>query len=149
MSKTMKIIMLSSFLGAFLLGINAFAERSVKWQGFPEGAATERTWPPYDVLAVFEGQIKSLDLEKMEIKLEGIKKLGDKPLMLSKDTRCYKGGRLTNIASVKGGTKFQGEDVISFDHLKAGDYIKCNYSIKDGKFLTVRIVLITPYRRME
>ncbi len=138
MSKTIKIIMLSSFFGAFLLGINAFAE----------GTATEFIWH-HKVLAVLEGQIKDLDLEKMEIKLEGIKKLGDKPLMLSKDTRCYKGGRLTNIASVKGGTKFQGDDVISFDHLKAGDYIKCNYSIKDGKFLAVRIVLITPYRRME
>jgi hypothetical protein len=75
--------------------------------------------------------------------------LGEKPLFLGKDTLCYKGDAKTNIVSIRGGTEFQKEDELSFEHFKAGDCIKCNYSIRDGKFWAVRIVLITPYRMVK
>ncbi|MGR3304417.1 MAG: hypothetical protein ACUZ8I_18230 [Candidatus Scalindua sp.] len=149
MLRVMTSTMLAFFLGAFLLGINVCAERSVEWPGFPEGAVTESTWPAFNVLAIIEGQIKDLDLEKMIITLEGSEKLGNKPLVLTEETACYIGDKLTNIASVRGGTKFQKDKVISFEHLKAGDYIKCNYSIKDGMPTAVRIILISQIPKME
>ncbi|MGR3175875.1 MAG: hypothetical protein ACUZ8N_14960 [Candidatus Scalindua sp.] len=149
MLRVMTSTMLAFFLGAFLFGTNVFAERSVEWPGFPEGAVTEQTWPPFNVLAIIEGQIKDLDLEKMSITLEGSEKLENKPLLLTKETTCYIGDKFTNIASVRGGTKFQKDKVISFEHLKAGDYIKCNYSIKDGMLTAVRIILISQIPKMD
>jgi Cu/Ag efflux protein CusF len=140
MYRKTKLLTLAFFLGAFLFGLNAFAGKSVDWPGFAEGAAS---------LAVIDGKIKSLDLEKMSITLEESEMLGNEPLFLGKDTICYMGDAKINIVSIRGGTKFQKEDELSFDHLKAGDYVKCNYSIRDGKFWAVRIVLITPYLKVE
>ncbi len=85
----------------------------------------------------------------MEIYFEECELLGDAPLMLKKNTLCYVGDEKTDIVSIRGGTKFHKQDELSFDHFKAGDYIKCNYSKRDGEFWAVRIVLITPFRRME
>jgi len=149
MLRVMITTMLAFFLGAFMLGTDVYAERSAEWRGFPEGVVKESTWPAFDVLAIIEGQITNLDLEKMNIAIEGSEKLGDKPLLLTKETACYMGDKLTNIASVSGGTKFQEHEVLSFEDLKAGDYIKCNYSIKDGMPIAVRIVLISQIPRME
>ncbi|MFQ5714890.1 MAG: hypothetical protein ACE5GU_12740 [Candidatus Scalinduaceae bacterium] len=140
MYRTTKLLTLAFFLGALLFGSNAFAGKSVDWPGFAAGANS---------LAVIEGKIKSLDLEKMNITLEESEMLGNEPLFLGKDTTCYMGDAKTDIISIRGGTEFQKEDELSFDYLKAGDYVKCNYSIRDGKFWAVRIVLITPYLKVE
>ncbi len=131
-----KLIIVAFVLGLFLFGLNAYAGKSVDWPGFAEGATS---------LAVIEGKIKSIDLEKMEIKLEGCDLLGDKPLMLSKDTVCYIGAEDDNIRSIRGGTFFTDEDKISFNQLKVDHNIKFNYSIKDEKFWAVRIIRIFPH----
>ncbi len=136
MYRKTKLIIVAFFLGLFLFGSNAYAGKSVDWPGFAEGATS---------LAVIEGKIKSIDLEKMEIKLEGCDLLGDKPLMLSKDTVCYLGAKEDNISSIRGGTLFTDEEKISFNQLKVGHTIKCNYSMKDGKFWAVRIVRCFPH----
>ncbi|MFQ5962915.1 MAG: hypothetical protein ACE5KZ_01360 [Candidatus Scalinduaceae bacterium] len=136
MYRNAKLIIVASFLGLFLFGFNAYAGKSVDWPGFAHGATS---------LAVIEGKIKSIDLEKMEIKLEGCDLLGDKPLMLSKDTVCYIGAEADNIKSIRGGTLFEDEDKISFNQLKVGHNIKCNYSMKDEKFWAVRIIRIFPH----
>jgi hypothetical protein len=140
MCRTTKLVTLAFLLGALLFGFNAYAGKSVDWPGFAEGSAS---------LAVIEGRIKSLDLEKMNITLEECEVLGNEPLLLGKDTTCYLGDASTDIISIRGGAKFQEEDVVSLDHLKAGDYIKCNYSIRDGEFWAVRIVLTAPYLEVE
>ncbi len=140
MLRMTKLVMLAFFLGAFLLGFNAYAGKSVDWPGFAEKAAS---------LAVVEGKIKSVDLEKMEICFEECELLGDAPLMLTKDTFCYMGDAKTDIVSIRGGTKFHKDDKLSFDYLKAGYYIKCNYSIRDGSFWAVRIVHVAPYLKVE
>lgn len=131
--------MLAFFLGAFIFGLNAFAGKSVDWPGYAGGSH----------LAVIEGKIESIDLEKGEICFEECELLGDAPLMLTKNTTCYMGDEKTNIVSIKGGTKFQDKDILSFSQLKAGDYIKCNYSRKDGKFWAVRVVHVTPYLSVD
>jgi hypothetical protein len=136
MYRQMKLIIVAFFLGAFLSGINVYAGKSVDWPGFAEGSSC---------LVVLEGKIKSIDLEKMEIKLEGCDLLGDKPLMLSKDTVCYLGAEDDNIGLIRGGTLFTDADKISFNQLKVGHTIKFNYSKKDGKFWAVRIVRIFPH----
>jgi hypothetical protein len=140
MYRQMKLIIVAFFLGAFLFGFNAYAGKSVDWPGFAEKAAS---------LAVIEGKIKNIDLEKMEVYLEKCELLGDAPLMLTEDTSYYIGDEKTDIVSIRGGTDFQAEDELSFDHFKAGDYIKCNYSIKDGSFWAVRIVHLAPYLKVE
>ncbi len=135
-------VMIAFFFGAFLFGTNAYAWKSIDWSISPTGkVSTNRE--------IIEGQIKSFDLEKMEVTFEKNKLLGDEPLRLTKDTECYKGDEKTDIVSVRGGTRFQKADKLNFEHLKAGDFVKCNYTIKDGKFWARRIVLITPYLRME
>ena len=141
MYKTTKLLMLAFFFGAFFIGINAYAWKMLDFPISPTGSYTNR-----DVL---EGQIKTLDLETMEITFEKCELIGKEPLRLTKDSVCYKGDEKTDIVSVKGGTIFQKDDKISFDNLKAGDYIKCNYEIKDGKFWARRIVLTASYRKME
>ncbi|MBO1223183.1 MAG: hypothetical protein JYX80_02025 [Candidatus Scalindua sediminis] len=140
MLRMTKLVMLAFFLGAFLFGFNAYAGKSVDWPGFAEKAAS---------LAVIEAKIKNIDLEKMEVYLEKCELLGDAPLMLTEDTLCYMGDERTDIVSIRGGTKFHKDDELSFDHFKAGDYIKCNYSIRDGIFWAVRIVHVAPYLKVE
>jgi hypothetical protein len=136
MYRQMKLIITSFLIGLFLFGSNAYAGKSADWPGFAEGSTC---------LVVIKGKIKSIDLEKMEIKLEGCDLLGDKSLMLSKDTVCYLGAEDDNIGSIRGGTLFRDEDKISFNQLKVGHTIKCNYSKKDGKFWAVRIVRCFPH----
>lgn len=140
MYRIKRSVMLAFFLGAFLFGANAYGGKSIDWPGFAEGAAS---------LAVIEGKIKSIDLEKMNITLEECELLGNEPLMFNKATACYIGSEKTNIVSIRGGTKFDKTDELTFDHLKAGDYVKCNYSIRDGKFWAVRVILMTKYLRVE
>ena len=121
---------LAFFLGAFIFGLNAFAGKGIDWSLYAE-------------LAVIEGKIDSISLEKMYLTLEDCKELRSGPLMLNEDTTCYTGNENTDIVTIRGGTKLQKEDELSFDQLKLGDYVKCNYSIKDGKFIAVRIVRIS------
>ncbi len=136
MYRQTKLIITSFLIGLFVFGSKAYAGKSVDWPGFAHSATS---------LVVLEGKIKSIDLEKMEIKLEGCDLLGDKPLMLSKDTICYLGAKEDNISSIRGGTLFTDEEKISFNQLKIGHTIKCNYSKKDGKFWAVRIVRCFPH----
>ncbi len=131
--------MLAFFLGAFIFGLNAFAGKSVDWPGYAGGSH----------LAIIEGKIESIDLEKGEICFEECELLGDAPLMLTKDTTCYMGDEKTNIVSIKGGTKFQDKDILSFSQLKAGDYIKCNYSLEGEEYWAVRVVHVTPYLSVD
>ena len=128
--------MLAFFLGAFIFGLNAFAGKSVDWPGFAEGASK---------LAVIEGTIKSIDLEKNEICFEKCELLGDAPLMITEDTACYIGDEVTNITSIRGGTEFKTSDKFDISDLEAGDYIKCNFSRKDGKYEAVRIIYTIPF----
>ncbi|MDP7530594.1 MAG: hypothetical protein QF816_03230 [Candidatus Scalindua sp.] len=128
--------MLAFFLGAFIFGLNAFAGKSVDWPGFAEGASK---------LAVIEGTIKSIDLEKNEICFEKCELLGDAPLMITEDTACYIGDEVTNIMSIRGGTEFKTSDKFDISDLEAGDYIKCNFSRKDGKYEAVRIIYTIPF----
>ncbi len=69
--------------------------------------------------------------------------------MLKDDTAYYTGDESTNITSIRGGTRFEKQNEISPEHLKVGDYVKCNYSIKDGKHWVVRLVLIAQQPEME
>ena len=128
--------MLAFFLGAFIFGLNAFAGKSVDWPGFAEGTSK---------LAVIEGTIKSIDLEKNEIYFEKCELLGDAPLMITEDTACYIGDEVTNIMSIRGGTEFKTSDKFDISDLEAGDYIKCNFSRKDGKYEAVRIIYTIPF----
>jgi len=132
----MKLIMVAFFLGAFLSGINVYAGKSADWPGFADGATS---------LAVIEGKIKSIDLEKMNLTLEECELLGNKPLMLSEDTVCYLGAEADNISSIRGGTLFREDSKISYNQLQVGHTIKCNYSIKDGRIWAVRILRIFPH----
>ncbi len=59
----------------------------------------------------------------MDIRLEGCGQLGTEPLMLSKDTVCYLGAEEDNIRSIRGGTLFKEEDIISYNGLNVGHTI--------------------------
>ena len=118
------------------MGLMHFAGKSVDWPGFAEGASK---------LAVIEGTIKSIDLEKNEIYFEKCELLGDAPLMITEDTACYIGDEVTNIMSIRGGTEFKTSDKFDISDLEAGDYIKCNFSRKDGKYEAVRIIYTIPF----
>ncbi len=136
MKFTSKLTMLAFFLGALLFSLNTFAGKSVDWPGFAAGSSS---------LAVMEGSIKSIDLEKRHIIFEKCDLFGCEPLILSKDAEFYIGDEMTNITSIRGGTEFPVKDRLNIEDLKAGDYIKCNYSKKDGKYEAVRIISISPF----
>ncbi len=142
MSSMTRLLTLAFFLVVCLFGLNAYAGKSVDWPGFAEGAAS---------LAVIEGEIEVLDLEKSEITLDASGLLESKSLilMLKDDTAYYAGDEKTNITSIRGGTSFEKQDEIISEHLKVGDFVKCNYSIKDGKFWIVRLVLIAQQPEMK
>ncbi|ODS31512.1 MAG: hypothetical protein SCARUB_03381 [Candidatus Scalindua rubra] len=141
MRRLMTFAILAFFLGAFLFGFNIYAGKSVDWPGFAEGATS---------LAVIEGKITNIDLWEDTITLEGCELLGNEPLEFFFDyTTCYKGDENTDIVSIRGGTNFQKKDKLSFDQLKAGDYIKCNYTIAYGKVWAERIVLIASPLRVD
>ena len=127
--------MLAFFLGAFIFGLNAFAGKSVDWPGYAGGSS----------LAVIEGTIKSIDLEKNEICFEKCELLGDAPLMVTEETVCHIGDEMTNITSIRGGTEFKTSDKFDITDLEAGDYVKCNYSKRDGKYEAVRIIYTIPF----
>ncbi len=131
--------MLAFFLGAFIFGLNAFAGKSVDWPGYAGGSH----------LAVIEGTIKSIDLEKNEICFEKCELLGDAPLMITEDTACYIGDEMTNIMSIRGGTEFKTSDKFDITDLKAGDYVRCNYSMRYGNYEAVRIIYTIPFINMS
>jgi len=142
MIRPAKIVMLVFFMGIFLFALNAHAWKSIEWSVSPDGKVDNNR-------EVIEGRIVSIDPEKMEITFGKSDLMGKEPLRLNKETVCYKGDERTDIVSVRGGTKFQKDDKLSLENLKVGDYIKCNYTIKDRKFWARRIILITPYHRMH
>jgi hypothetical protein len=119
-------MLLAFFLGASLFSLNAYAGKSVDWPGFAEGSS-------------------SIDLEKMHIIFEKCALLGCEPLILSKDTECFIGDEMTNITSIRGGSEFLEKDRLNIEDLKAGDYLRCNYSKKYGKYEAVRIISISPF----
>ncbi len=139
MKYAMKIMLLAFFLGASLFSLNTYAGKSVDWPGFAAGASS---------LAVIEGRIQSIDLDKMHIIFEKCEFLGNEPLILSKDTECYIGDEMTNITSIRGGSEFLKKDRLNIEDLKAGDYLRCNYSKKYGKYEAVRIISIYPFIRI-
>jgi hypothetical protein len=139
MRKLTTLTMLAFFLGAFIFGLNAFAGKSVDWPGYAGGSH----------LAVIEGTIKSIDLEKNEICFEECELLGDAPLMITENTACYMGDEMTNIMSIKGGTEFKTSDKFDITDLEAGDYVRCNYSKRYGKYEAVRIIYTIPFINMS
>ena len=141
MCRMMKSFMLIMIFGVSSIGFNAYGWSVVDWHVNSTGEPVNHE--------VIEGKIKSFDLDKMEIILEECGLIGEKPLKLTEDTVCYKGDVEVDIVSARGGSGFQKEDKVSLDHLKAGDYIKCNFKIDDDKFWAKRIVLITPYIRVD
>ncbi len=141
MYRMIKPIMLIMIFGVFSIGFNAYGWSIIDWRVNSTGEPVNHE--------LIEGKIKSFDLDKMEIILEKCELIGDNPLKLSEYTVCYKGDVNIDIVSARGGSKFQEKDKLSLDHLKAGDYIKCNFKIDDNKFWAKRIVLVTPYVRVD
>ncbi|KHE92142.1 MAG: hypothetical protein K8F52_04355 [Candidatus Scalindua rubra] len=128
-----KSLIVFSFLGVFLFGLNAYAHTQVDLSGMA-GKSTK--------LAIIEGKIKSIDLEKMIIVLEECDPLGHKALMLTRETECYLGNNKTDIESIRDGTEFDKRDELGVNQLSVGDHIKCNYSRKVDNIFVVRIVKI-------
>ncbi len=141
MYKTIKPLMLIMIFGVFSIGFSAYGWSIIDWHVNSTGEPVNHE--------IIEGKIESFDLDKMEITFEKCKLIGDEPLNLTKDTVCLKGNIGVDIVSARGGSKFQEKDKLSLDHLKAGDYIKCNFKIDDNKFWAKRIVLVTPYVRVD
>jgi hypothetical protein len=127
--------------GVFSIGFNAYGWSIIDWHVNSTGEPVNHE--------LIEGKIKSFDLDKMEIILENCELIGDEPLNLTKDTVCLKGNIAVDIVSARGGSEFQKKDELNIDHLKAGDYIKCNFKIDDNKFWAKRIVLVTSFVRMD
>jgi hypothetical protein len=136
-----KPIILIMIFGVFSLGFNAYGWSIIDWHVNSAGEPVNHE--------LIEGKIKSFDLDKMEIILEKCELIGDEPLNLTKDTVCLKGDVAVDIVSARGGSEFQETDKISLDHLKAGDYIKCNFEIDDNKFWAKRIVLVASFVRVD
>ncbi len=141
MYRMIKPIILIMIFGVFSLGFNAYCWSIIDWHVNSAGEPVNHE--------LIEGKIKSFDLDKMEIILEKCELIGDEPLNLTKDTVCLKGDVAVDIVSARGGSEFQEADKISLDHLKAGDYIKCNFKIDDDKFWAKRIVLVTSFVRVD
>ncbi len=136
MYKHIKLIVVAFCLGLFLSGTNAYAGKSIDWLGFVNDAPD---------LVVIKGKIRSIDLYKMEIILDGCALLGDEPLKLSGETTYYLEPEEANINSVRGGTGFTENDKINYYELEAGHTIKCNYEIKDGEFWAIRVIRVFPH----
>ena len=141
MYRMIKPLMLIMIFGAFSIGFNAYGWDTIDWHVNSRGEPVNHE--------VIEGKIKSFDLDKMEIILEKCELIGDDPLKLTERTTCYKGDANIDIVSARGGSEFQEKDKLSLNHLKAGDYIKCNFKIDDNKFWAKRIVLVTPFTRVD
>ena len=141
MYRTIKPIILIMIFGVFSLGLNAYGWSIIDWHVNSTGEPVNHE--------IIEGKIKSFDLDKMEITFENCELIGDDPLNLTKGTVFLKGNVAVDIVSARGGSEFQEDDKIGIEYLKAGDYIKCNFKIDDNKFWAKRIVLITPYIRVD
>ena len=141
MYRMMKPIILIMIFGVFSLGFNAYGWSIIDWHVNSTGEPVNHE--------IIEGKIESLDLDKMEITFENCELIGDEPLNLAKDTVYLKGNIAVDIVSARGGSEFQEDEKIGLGHLKAGDYIKCNFKINDKKFWAKRIVVITPYVRVD
>jgi hypothetical protein len=127
--------------GVFSMGFNAYGWSIIDWHVNSTGEPVNHE--------LIEGKIKSIDLDKMEIILENCELIGDDPLNLTKGTVCFKGNVAVDIVSARGGSELREKDELNLDHLKAGDYIKCNFKIDDDKFWAKRIVLVTSFVRVD
>lgn len=128
-----KLIMAAFCFGLFLTGANSYTMEVIDRTGLANSTQN---------LVVIKGKIRSIDLFRMEIMLDGCALLENKPLKLSRDTAYYLGTEEDDVNSIRGGTRFTENDKISLYELEAGHTIKCNYEIKDGEFWAVRIVRI-------
>ncbi len=135
--KSFKSLMLIMIFGVFSIGFNAYGWDTIEWHVNSTGEPINHQ--------IIEGKIESIDLDKMEITFEKCELIGKESLNLTKDTVCLKGNIAVDIVSARGGSEFHEDDKISLDHLKAGDYIKCNFKIDDNKFWAKRIVLVTSF----
>lgn len=141
MYSTIKLLILIMIFGVFSIGFNTYGWDTIDWHVNSTGEPVNHE--------LIEGKIKSFDLDKMEIIIEECELIGDEPLKLTKDTECLKGNVAVDIVSARGGSEFQEVDKIGLDHLKAGDYIKCNFRVDDNKIWAKRIVLITSFVRVD
>ena len=141
MCRTIESFMLIMIFGVFSIGFNAYGWSIIDWHVNSTGEPVNHE--------IIEGKIKSFDLDKMAIILEKCELIGDNSLKLTEDTVCFKGNVGVDIVSARGGSEFQEGDKIDLDHLKAGDYIKCNFRIDDDKFWAKRIVLVTSFVRVD
>ena len=119
-----KLIMAVFCFGLFLTGVNSHAVEVIDRTGLANST---------QILVVVKGKIRSIDLFRMEIILDGCALLENKPLKLSRNTVCYLGTEEDDVDSIRGGTRFTESDKISLYELEAGHTIKCNYEIKDGE----------------
>ena len=135
MYRYIRLIIIAFYFGLFLFGINTYAGKSIDGPGSINGTPN---------LVVIKGKIRSIDLYKMEIILDGCALLGNEPLKLSGETSYYLESEEENIDSARGGTRFTEYDKINFYELEAGHTIKCNYEIRDGEFWAVRVIRVFP-----
>jgi len=136
MNKSVKIITAAFCIGLFLSGTDICVGKSIGRYDFASDTTD---------LVVIKGKIRSIDLYKMEIILDGCALLGEKPLKLSGETSYYLEPGEENINSVRGATRFTEEDKINFYELEAGHNIECNYEFKDGEFWAVRVIRVFPH----
>lgn len=136
MYKFTKLILPSLILALFLCDLNISAGKPALYSGYIAGNNSSN-------LVVIKGKIKSIDLFKMEIILEGCALLGNKPLRLSEKTDYYLGTEDDSIDSIRGGLAFSENNKINFYDLEVGHTIKCNYEIIDGNFWALRVIRVS------
>ncbi|MBT3881042.1 MAG: hypothetical protein HON76_19460 [Candidatus Scalindua sp.] len=136
MYKHIKLIVVVFCLGLFLSGTNTYAGKTIDWHSFVSDTSN---------LVVIKGKIRSIDLYKMEIILDGCALLGDEPLKLSGETTYYLESKDADINSIKGEARVTEDDKINYYELEVGHTIKCNYEIKDGEVWALRIIRIFPH----
>jgi hypothetical protein len=100
----MKLVLSALFLILFIFWTYTFAEKTVDLHRSVTDDKTN--------LLVIKGKIRSIDLYKMEIILEGCALLGNKPLKLSGNTAYYLGTEEDDINSIRGGTPLSDNDKI-------------------------------------
>jgi hypothetical protein len=133
----MKLVLSALFLILFIFWTYTFAEKTVDLHRSVTDDKTN--------LLVIKGKIRSIDLYKMEIILEGCALLGNKPLKLSGNTAYYLGTEEDDINSIRGGTPLSDNDKMKFYDLEVDHTIKCNYEIIDGEFWALRVIRITKH----
>ncbi len=125
------------FLALLLIGKSSLADKTGDWLG---SVADDNT-----NLVVINGKIRSIDLYKMEIIIEGCSLLGNKPLKLSDETTYYKDSEEDTINSIRGGGQLSEDDKINYYDLEVGHTIKCNYEIIDGEFWALRVIRVSKH----